>query len=645
MAGGTLASLLIKLGLDASGVETGAAKAKGAMGGIGISGRTLAAGGLAAAAAGFAVLSRGAQDLEAIQAKFQASTGASAGEAHDFAASVNAISGSSAGLGQTLESIAAAGTAVHTELGLSGQAADDATKQILAFSRATGQDAAEAVKGVDDILDGFNLTADKTPAVLDAITYASQHGAGSVSEIEANLSSLAPALNAANMTFDDGAALMLQFGEAGVSGSDAATAMTKALAKVKSPEELQRLMSDISNTLDPFERAQKAADLFGAKAGTKMAQVLQPGAKGLGDFKTDLDGSAGAAQTAADAMNNTFGSKMQLLLSGAGAAFRGFGQDLGPALTGVASVASLGGSIAQLLPSSLLKGIGPALMGLVPALGGVLSSVGTAMGGLIAAAVPIGIAALPFILIAALVAAIAVLILNPDIRNKVFEFVGGILKWIGDGLGKLAQVLGTVASNIVSFLGGLVTNIGTIVGQIVQWFLSIPGKLVSLGAQIVQNIINGLASLPGRLADAIRSAFANLRIDIGPFHISGSGVRIDLPNIQLPSFAVGSPFIPADMVARIHKGEMIVPAGPAAAFRDMLDALGRVSSFSGFGALGLAVAGGSPAGTHAAEPSRVADFVNSGDTIVLNIGTLYGGKQGLDELMRAIDDRRRQTNR
>ncbi|MEE7502248.1 hypothetical protein [Methylobacterium mesophilicum] len=35
----------------------------------------------------------------------------------------------------------------------------------------------------------------------------------------------------------------------------------------------------------------------------------------------------------------------------------------------------------------------------------------------------------------------------------------------------------------------------------------------------------------------------------------------------IPSFAVGAWSLPNDMVAQVHKGEMIVPAGPAGALR------------------------------------------------------------------------------
>ena len=44
----------------------------------------------------------------------------------------------------------------------------------------------------------------------------------------------------------------------------------------------------------------------------------------------------------------------------------------------------------------------------------------------------------------------------------------------------------------------------------------------------------------------------------------------------LPSFATGAWSLPADMIAQVHRGEMIVPAGPAAQIRDAAGASGGV---------------------------------------------------------------------
>ena len=104
----------------------------------------------------------------------------------------------------------------------------------------------------------------------------------------------------------------------------------------------------------------------------------------------------------------------------------------------------------------------------------VLAGQGATLGGVLAAAIPIGMAALPFLIAAAAVAALVYLVTNPEARQKARD----------------------------------------------------------AGIMIVKAVVGGLASLPGKIADVIRQAFQNLKIDVGPFHISAKGVTIDLPTIR-----------------------------------------------------------------------------------------------------------------
>jgi hypothetical protein len=98
---------------------------------------------------------------------------------------------------------------------------------------------------------------------------------------------------------------------------------------------------------------------------------------------------------------------------------------------------------------------------------------------------------------------------------------------------------GKVLGAIVSAPGAIANVVGPFVTGIVGWFLGIPGKLVSLGLSIVGAIIGGMASFPGAVADVVRKAFANLKIDVGPFHIRSTGITIDLPKLG-PTGPTGS---------------------------------------------------------------------------------------------------------
>jgi hypothetical protein len=745
--------------------------------GIGAGAKTLAAGG----AVLFGVATKGAIDLQNATIDFQAATGATADEAEQAGQSINRLFGSNI---TTMGEASGVLAALKTNMGLTGQAAEDAAGRILDFSKVTGQDAVAAVSALDDLTDTYNLNSQQQSDVLDQLVTSQQKYGGSVTDNQAALAKLGPALTAANLNYGDGIGLLNLFAGAGIDASKAPAALTKALSKVKSPEELQKLIDDIRNTKDPFERAQKAADLFGAKAGPGLATALSKG--GLDTFKVSADEAAGSVEKAADTIDSKLGNQVTLALNKAKAALAGFGTELGPAVTGIASLASLGAPLAK----GLIGGLVPALAGVIPALGAGLS-------GLFAAAVPIAMAALPILLVVGIIAAIVFLINNPEIVAKIVDFAKGVVDFIVKGIGTLAdalpgivlgafdavmaalpgvlgaivnlilqlpgmligllgglaglwlkinqailaiigalvgrivgfllevpgkiaplvgqvlgvfgqvvagavtavtgmvgqvvafilsipgriaglagQVLGlyarivtgavtaisgmvgqvaafilsipgrvasfvpvllgmvarlvagfignvvrgaaTIVSTILSIPGRVASLVGTLiamagrfaagmaarvvalvgqvvglflgmpgrlaswvgtimgqagalasrlastisslVGSVVRFFLSIPGRIASIGGRIVSGIINGMASLPGRLADVVRNAFAGLRIDVGPFHISGSGVTIDLPHIDFPHFDVGTRFVPQDMLAVVHKGEAIIPA-------------------------------------------------------------------------------------
>ncbi len=165
----------------------------------------------------------------------------------------------------------------------------------------------------------------------------------------------------------------------------------------------------------------------------------------------------------------------------------------------------------------------------------------------------------------------------PQIVGELLKFVGRMVAWmIYEGIPRLlvavARIGGALISGFMDWLGKLPGRIADFIATVVipglgsfaSGFLS---KAKEIAGSFLKGFIDGLVSLPGRLMDTIANAFRSIKIDIGPFHISASGIRIDLPNIKLPSFAVGAWSLPSDMVAMVHKDEMIIPADIARRLR------------------------------------------------------------------------------
>lgn len=296
-----------------------------------------------------------------------------------------------------------------------------------------------------------------------------------------------------------------------IAGKDGATFALQELAKMTGESE-----SGFAGALGSVQAYQFALGTTGENAATFAGE--------LGDYEEALAGTGLAAEQAAIKQDTAAGAGARMLAS-----FQTFMQDvggpfaqsvgpaifalnqMGPAMAGIPRLATmaggaLGGLAGKALPS-LVSGIG----GLLPALGGAVTGLVSGIGGLFAAAMPLLVAALPVLLIGAVVAAIAVLILNEDIRNAVFGFVGGILEWIGEGLGKIGEFLGGVVAAVGTFfgnlaaqtgqaIGGFVATIGAGVGEVVGIVLSIPGRIVSW--------IGSLLGQAGQAASGVVSAIA-----------------------------------------------------------------------------------------------------------------------------------------
>lgn len=595
----------------------------------------------------FATASKGGAELAAAMADYTAATGASAEEAAIAEKAVGRLyKNNTQGMGDLARILAE----VKTNLNLTGAEGEAAADRIAKYEKVTGR-TGQGVQDLDDIMDSLNLDYEHGSAVLDQLIASQQKFGGPVGENAEALSKLAPALNAANISVDDGIGLLNLFAASGIDAASAPQALTKALAKVKSPEELQALIADINATEDPFERAQKAADLFGVKAGAKLANALD--GVDLASFAISADDAAGALDKASDAVDAKPFNILQRALRQVAGPLAEVGQNFGPLILGftqlgggklvAAAGTAIGGLAGSLIPKLLIQ------LGLmaVPA-----AAASAPVGAAIAGGISLGAVALPALLIAAVVAAIAFLVANPQIVGQVAAFVNDLLGNIGTFLGALpglllgffAQAFGAVvaaapgfivtvaqtiltlpfrildlhvklleffagiltgilgkvpgfiadvvgfvlgipgkiadlAPQLLTFFAGigtsLVKSVGDFVGDIVAFFTGIPGRIASIGGEIVGGIIRGMAGLPGRLVATVADAFRSIRIDVGPFHISASGVQIDLPSISLPSFDVGSNYIPADMLAMVHRGEIIVPADEAADVRAGRKTIGR----------------------------------------------------------------------
>ncbi|MBE3073126.1 MAG: phage tail tape measure protein, partial [Acidobacteria bacterium] len=318
----------VRLNLDTGEFEVQAAKATDKATATMGQRMKKAAGGLLGAGlgAGLGLALSGANKLDAATRQLQADTGMTADEAKLAQA---ALAGMYRGNLQGFDQISAAMAKVHNDLGLTGEAADEATAKFLKFGTATGQDAAAAVAAFDDILDAWNLTAADAGPLMDGLIADHQKFGGVIGDSQAALAAMAPAMQAANMSIDDGRALLNLFNASGIDAAKAPAALAKAVKLLKPGQSLNDLIAQIGAIEDPTLRAQEAMRVFGAKSGIGLAQAIQPGMTSLDDFGISMEDAAGKTDDAAKVIEDSFGNRVKLALKGAEGYLAEFGTNFG----------------------------------------------------------------------------------------------------------------------------------------------------------------------------------------------------------------------------------------------------------------------------------------------------------------------------
>ena len=210
------------------------------------------------------------------------------------------------------------------------------------WSLVTGQDAVAAETQFLNITKAFNIPAEEQIGIMDLLTTSHERYGTNVQIGMDFLLSAAPALQAFNMGAADGVAILNMFTASGLDASSSTAAFNKAVGsltdtsdegrlkvlglaesiglsgyalmdfmKLSPGEQFQVLIDGIGGIEDPAQRAAVSIDLFGTKAGPKLANALD--VAGLDSFRESLEEVAGSTDKAADAIGNTLPNRLRAL--------------------------------------------------------------------------------------------------------------------------------------------------------------------------------------------------------------------------------------------------------------------------------------------------------------------------------------------
>jgi phage-related protein len=278
---------------------------------------TAAAGaGLAVAAVGKAIFDIGVQFDEA-SSLISKGTGATGEALDELNNSFEDLMGS--GIEQGLDDVAKGFAELNTKLGLTGKPLEDLTKKFADYADVTQMSVYEATQNVTDVMNKWNISVAQSPILLDQLAKASQMSGASAQDLTDIVRNSGAQLQALGLSLTDSIALFAAFEKGGVNTSSVMKGLQSAInaytaAGVDASTALEETFQQIEDAKDPMEALSIATEVFGAKAGTEMANALRNGSVSIEEFKTAIREAGGTVEATAEA-SDTIGDKWAVVMN------------------------------------------------------------------------------------------------------------------------------------------------------------------------------------------------------------------------------------------------------------------------------------------------------------------------------------------
>lgn len=213
-----------------------------------------------------------------------------------------------------------AGTAItefNRRLGLTGAPLQTLSSQVLELSRITNTDLGGNLEAVSSVMQNFGVGAGDQSSKLDLLFRASQASGLSVAELASSMSGAGVVLREVGLNFDQSAAFLATLGKAGVDASDVMPALSKSLAvAAKNGKDASAVFSETFNAIkgapDDVAASGVALEVFGAKAGPKLAAMIREGKLSFEDMQAAI-ANGGETILGAGADTQDFAEKLTQL--------------------------------------------------------------------------------------------------------------------------------------------------------------------------------------------------------------------------------------------------------------------------------------------------------------------------------------------
>jgi len=231
-------------------------------------------------------------------------------------------------LGRTTQFTATQVAEAMSFMGMAGMTTDQILSAIpdtLNLAAAGALDMGSAANIVTNILAGFGMETDQLGGAVDVLAKAFTSSNTDLLMLGESMKYAGPVAKGFGMSFEETAAIMGIFGNAGIQASMAGTSLRGAIVQLNSKAEQFGItmydsagkMIPMADILEQLEKkgltAGEMMDLFGLRAGPAMTALLDKGSQALRDFTAELEDAGGTAEYIAKTqMEGLHGSLIRL---------------------------------------------------------------------------------------------------------------------------------------------------------------------------------------------------------------------------------------------------------------------------------------------------------------------------------------------
>lgn len=376
---------------------------------------------------------------------------------------------------------------LNTQFGLTGEALEQASTQMVQFAAINGTDITNSTIAAKQAMEQFGASTEELPGFLDTVTAAAQQTGQSTDSIFEAVKRGAPQLKAMGLSMNQSALLMAKFQQAGLDSSKTISMLTRAQTNfAKEGKTLKEGMVEFFKTVeqggDSVDVINQATQIFG-KSGATMVENIKAGKISLDDFTASAENYAGTvAETFKETLDpvDALQQVMNNLATLGAELFNTIQEVAAPIIEQlVEKIKSLREKWEELSPqtqqtivkvAAIAAAIGPLLI----VLGKMATGIGAVIKALTLFASPVGI------VVALVAGAVALIIANWDkikkawedlkkflvdtwnaIKSKAEEIWNGIKKFFEDLWNGIKKTVETIWNGIKKFIEGLWNGLKT----------------------------------------------------------------------------------------------------------------------------------------------------------------------------------------